>query len=419
MRRLKSIFSLGRRVRPVRPLSGAKSPSCQASQPRLLVDVSVIVRHDAQTGIQRVVRAVWTNLLERSQTAFDVVPVYANRTHGYRYASRDFLTRPADERVTGTPVRARPGDRFLGLDLSAHLLPSHVRQIRRWRTKGMTTHLVVYDLLPLQRPDWFNERTVRNFRRWIEVVRSESDQALCISDQVARELRELFAKEDTSPEIGRLRLAGDIEASFPSRGIDAHLLETLEHIRRGPAVLMVGTIEPRKAYDVALAAFDHIWKNANKEAPSLVIVGKPGWRTDALQELFRNHPERGRHLFWLPNVSDEGLARLYEACSAVFLASHAEGFGLPAIEAAMHGRHALVRDLPVFREQRLGNLSYFVDDRPERLAEDLVDLVQRATNEPAIPVLPSWDDCVTDMLQQIGLGEQLPPTPVAERSRAA
>jgi len=52
--------------------------SFEAQRPRLLVDVSAVMKSDAQTGIQRVVRAVWSELNRRKDCAFEVVPVYAS-----------------------------------------------------------------------------------------------------------------------------------------------------------------------------------------------------------------------------------------------------------------------------------------------------------------------------------------------------
>ena len=111
---------------------------------------TAIMRHDAQTGIQRVVRAVWSELRQRDGRGFDLTPVYASTAHGYCYAPTDFLER----RHSGDwqePVRVAAGDKFLGLDLSAHLLPKYRRQLKAWRAHGATIHMVVYDLLPLER----------------------------------------------------------------------------------------------------------------------------------------------------------------------------------------------------------------------------------------------------------------------------
>src|SRR6476620_1943966 len=94
------------------------------SMPRLLVDVSAIIRHDAQTGIQRVVRSVWSELSKRDDVNFRAQPVYATSRRGYCYAPVDFLdSRPLS--FDGAPAGLGAGDRFLGLDLSAHLLPKY------------------------------------------------------------------------------------------------------------------------------------------------------------------------------------------------------------------------------------------------------------------------------------------------------
>jgi glycosyltransferase involved in cell wall biosynthesis len=167
---------------------------------------------------------------------------------------------------------------------------------------------------------------------------------------------------------------------------------------------MVGTIEPRKGYETALAAFESLWRDRRGEALDLVIVGKPGWKTTALQEKLRTHPERGARLHWLTDVSDEGLCRLYDSCAGVLVASEAEGFGLPLIEAAAFRRHVLARDLPVFREQRLPNVTFFNDESPAALGQRLLELAALGKARPApISELPSWSSCVDGLLREIGI----------------
>lgn len=116
------------------------------------------------------------------------------------------------------------------------------------------------------------------------------------------------------------------------------------------------------------------------------------------------HPEHGRRLHWLENVSDQALTEFYEACLGVFIASYNEGFGLPVVEAATHGRWALVRDVPVFREQRLPSLRYFSDDSPEALSRELLALVRTAeATPPPATALPKWSRCVRSLVEEIGL----------------
>lgn len=381
--------------------------------PRILVDVSGIILHDARTGIQRVVRAVWTELARRSGRVFEVVPVYASSIHGFCYAPVDFLER-RHESFRPAPVRAGPSDIFLGLDLSAHLLPKYRQQLRCWRAHGASIHLIVYDLLPIRRPEWFTRSAVRNFRKWLKFLADDADQAICISDHVASDLGRAFNEIGRSrgPRIGRLRMGADISASVPSSGVCGEVLRVLDRMRFRPTILMVGTVEPRKGYEAALTAFDWLWAGRH-DAPDLIVVGKSGWKTDELQMSFRSHPEFGRRFHWLEHISDESLCHLYEGCRGVLMASRGEGWGLPLVEAAMHRRYVLARDLPVFREHGLPNVIYFADDGAAGLGNSLLDLANVGRNPAPAADLPTWSACVEDLLATVGISDldeyQAPP----------
>lgn len=384
--------------------SGFAQPT-YGQQPRLLLDISTIIQDDARTGIQRVVRAVWSELVRRSGRGFVVVPVFATYSAGYRYAPLDFLNRRPRE-LDSAAVSAGPGDRFLGLDLTTHLLPKYRRQIRAWRANGATVHLLVYDLLPLVRPDWFSRSTAQHFRNWFDVLAKDVDQAICISAKVERDLRQQLERVVgvRQPFVHRVQLGGDLNASVPSIGINEQVSRLLERMRFRPAILMVGTIEPRKGYDVALAAFEYLWKTVPAEAPDLIIVGRAGWKTMALQQRIRLHQEHSRRLHWLEGVSDEGLSLFYQTCRGLLMASHDEGFGLPLAEAAAHGRPVLARNLSVFREQGLPNTQFFDDDRPAALALQIMGLLATNRHKSApTQQLPSWSDCADGLLMHLCL----------------
>lgn len=371
-------------------------------RPRMLVDVSVIIRHDAATGIQRVVRSVWSKLASMAFLPFDVMPVYATATHGYCFAPIDFLSRRTSPEHL--PVGAACGDHFLGLDLVAHHLPKYVEQISAWRANGASLHFVVYDLLPLSRPDWFEAATCHHFARWFETIKDHADQVLCISETVAQDvrLRTFYSSAHDRLKVSRLQLGGNIMDSVPSTGCSAGMQALLDRLRSRPTILMIGTIEPRKGYDRALDAFERLWAEDRKSAPNLVIVGKRGWKTAGLQQRLQEHPELGRRLYWRENASDEELTRLYDSSVAVMMTSFDEGFGLPAVEAATHGRWVLTRDLPVFREQRLPNLRYFSDDSPDALGREVLALIRTAQAfSPPASKLPTWSDCVDGLLSVI------------------
>ncbi|MDR3065170.1 MAG: glycosyltransferase family 4 protein [Comamonas sp.] len=391
---------------------------------QLLVDVSVIHQSDARTGIQRVVRALLLQLLMAPPAGYRVCPVFATRQHGYRYAAPGFLDAPAPiPNAAAQPLQVQSGDLFLGLDLAAHLLPRHQAQVLCWKRRGVKVHVLVYDLLPLQHPEWFNPRTTRNFKRWIKWLAVHADSAICISETVKMQLHTwlntYFGMPPTALPASTIVLGADIDASAPSGGLPADAPWVLARLRSTPAVLMVGTLEPRKGHDQALAAFEQLWQQGN--GALLVIVGRPGWKTQALQEKLRRHPQAGQRLFWLEDVSDEYLAQLYAACGGVLVASRAEGFGLPLIEAALHGKPVLARDLPVFREMAVPGLSCFDSETPQGLAGALADwLGQPASQAPAPatgttgPRFPTWQLSAAQLLQALNLEH-----PVHKQNNAA
>ncbi|MFD2429123.1 hypothetical protein ACFSUK_15210 [Sphingobium scionense] len=126
------------------------------------MDLSTIAQNDARTGIQRVVRALWWLLHDTPLEGYSVVPVVATAKRGYCVApiSDGEVRMPAPDAPL---VEIGAGDIFLGLDLAAHRLWRHRRQMARWKRRGATVAITVYDLLPLREPDWFPSSTARNF----------------------------------------------------------------------------------------------------------------------------------------------------------------------------------------------------------------------------------------------------------------
>lgn len=363
------------------------------------------------------VRSLLLQLLQAPPAGYRVCPIFATRQHGYRYAAPNFLDQPAQApEATGRPVEVQSGDLFLGLDLAAHLLPRHQTQVLRWKRSGVKVHVVVYDLLPLQHPEWFNPKTTRNFKRWIKCVAIYADSAVCISNTVKADLSAWLFRQFSLPggtvRLTTIALGADIDASAPTKGLTAKAELVLARLRAVPGVLMVGTLEPRKGYDQVLAAFELLKQLSSSEAV-LVIVGRPGWKTENLQYQIRCHPQLNRQIFWLDDASDELLQELYAACQGVLVASRGEGFGLPLVEAALHGKPILAHDLPVFRELCVPKISYFHDLTPEALAQALSEWLDHIASgissvpiggtDTTVPQLHMWETAASDLLRNLDL----------------
>ena len=332
------------------------------SQRQLLVDISILVRVDARTGIQRVVKSILHEWLTHPPQGVRVETVYAADDGSYRYARRftfAFLGGPHPG-VEDPVVEARIGDEFIALDLNPHFQPQHLVFHQRMQRLGVPVRFVVYDLLPIQLPHRFPDEVAAAHHAWLKVV-AASDGAVCISRSVADELfdwLQFFGRRSELPfELHWFHLGADLAASQPTRGLSKKAENSVAAIARGNALLVVGTIEPRKRHDQVLGALELLWRQGSELA--LVFVGKPGWDTEELVHRLRTHPQLERKLFWFDNASDELLEKIYGACKGLIAASEGEGFGLNLIEAARVGLPILARDIPVFREVAGLQATYF------------------------------------------------------------
>lgn len=384
----------------------------RAGSKKLFVDISELARHDAATGVQRVTRSILFQLIKHPPEHYTVEPVYATTTElGYRHANRfmaKFMGAVGGEQfsLTDEMIESVPGDIFLGLDLQHQVTRYQSPYLSALRARGLAVYFVVYDLLPIQFPHFWPSSLGSAHADWLHTL-ARFDGAICISQAVANELVEWRKANVLTPpmrpyHIGWFHLGADIDNSMPSIGLPDDGLAVLAKLALRPTFLSVGTIEPRKAHHVTLSAFDELW--AQGQDVNLVLVGKQGWLVDDLVVALQNHPERGVRLFWLTGVSDEYLAKVYDAATCLVTASVGEGFGLPLIEAAQHNKPVIARDLPVFKEVAGDCAVYFSGDHLALAQVISTWLVQhRAGLTPDVSSMPwlTWAQSAEQLKQVV------------------
>jgi glycosyltransferase involved in cell wall biosynthesis len=221
-------------------------------------------------------------------------------------------------------------------------------------------------------PERFPPGSAEGFSQWLDVV-MESDGAICISKSVADQTQEWFKKRGRARPrhfgIDWFHLGADTSHHAALGGLPSDSDKVLSTLKQRKTFLIVSTIEPRKAHAQVLEAFETLWSDGVDV--NLVIVGKQGWMVDDLCEKLRNHVELNQRLFWLEEISDEYLEKVYAASTCLIAASYGEGFGLPLIESAQHGLPILARDIPVFREVVGDHAAYFKAGTSEELAASI------------------------------------------------
>ncbi|WP_312030593.1 glycosyltransferase family 1 protein [Methylosinus sp. H3A] len=366
---------------------------------RLLVDVTATARHDAGTGIQRVVKKI-TQALYRDDAL--PIPAVAVRCEGGRLFTCEAFVAALGGEPAGPDreIEIAPGDRFFMLSDSWNAFEEFQPIFARIRAGGGEIVTCVFDLIPVLYPHACHEVTPPRYEAWLRRALVESDAFLAISRTVAEQLAEFVAKAGAPHRpglaIGWFHCGSDITEAAPA----APRPEIAAAAAGGAMFLSVGTLEPRKGHRVALRAFDALWR-AGRDA-RLVFVGRRGWFEEAIVAEIRGHAEFGRRLFWFDDVGDAELAFLYDESAAALVPSYAEGFGLPISEAARRGRPVICSDIPVFREVGGAGAVYFRVNDPQALAERIADFLDgRVSADPSQVSRASWAEAAHRVAQVI------------------
>jgi len=205
---------------------------------------------------------------------------------------------------------------------------------------------VIHDLIPLAdptRPRW--ER--RSFRHKLEATLEAMTDVVYVSEATKEHVRTAF------PDVVRGKREAILHPSVPD-GIAAGL--------RVPTAT--------SDYFVAILS-DEVRKNLDGLARSLahwppgIRLKVIGYFTPDRQALYTAMDPRVEFLGYVPDsVKQETLA----GSIGLIMPSFLEGFGIPLIESAMHGKPVFCSDIPAFREVMGGNAFYFDPHTPDSVA---------------------------------------------------
>jgi alpha-1,3-rhamnosyl/mannosyltransferase len=183
----------------------------------------------------------------------------------------------------------------------------------------------VFDCIWLEREGWLEEGSAQRMER---VVRSQVERARLVLVPTA------FVAEDV---IARLGVARE-RVLVTELGCD-HALNTLPQGALSPRstpgyLLSVSRIDARKNHVRMLAAFEQLV--AEGFTQRWIVAGPRGFGFEAFAAAFERSSARAR-IDWREFVDEAELARLYAGADAFLFASLSEGFGLPPLEAMLHG----------------------------------------------------------------------------------
>jgi glycosyltransferase involved in cell wall biosynthesis len=264
---------------------------------------------------------------------------------------------------------------------------------------GRAQVATVHDLAFAAMPDTVSPATLEGLERHLPRTLYHADLLIAVSDATAGDLVDRL---DVSPRSTRTIHEGvdpgfaDGTAAEPPPGIS------------GTYLLFVSTLEPRKNVVGVFRAFRLLVEWGYQG--DLVLVGRWGWRTDAIRHELETSPVRER-ICPLDYVDRPQLAALYRGADALLFPSWLEGFGLPLVESMACGTPVVTSGTTAMPEIA-GPAAVYVDpESPHSIASATAALLRDPQHRDRLVALGrdrarkfSWDraaDATAQVLREM------------------
>ena len=227
---------------------------------------------------------------------------------------------------------------------------------------GIPTLLTVHDLSFVHYPDTFPSSLVEYLNRVVPWSVKRATHVLADSAATRDDLQRVW---NVPAEKITVLTSGVSNRFQPVANLESQRSVRQKYgLGEQPYFLSVGTVQPRKNYQMLVRAFKQV---AVRLPHQLIIAGGKGWLADGLlQEIERQGLNERVQLIGF--VDDDDLPALYSASTALVFPSLYEGFGLPLLEAMACGTPVLSSDascLPEIINAPEGDAGILIDPTDE------------------------------------------------------
>jgi glycosyltransferase involved in cell wall biosynthesis len=226
-----------------------------------------------------------------------------------------------------------------------------------------------------------------------------------------------FSRSELSRCLGipaeEILLAPNGTDHFKSIVPDAAIVERLK-LQAGKYFVTLGLSTANKNIPLAIEAY----RLLDRAETKLVVVGEGNSRVYGSQ-----HLESSGGVIFTGRLTDQEVTGLLRSATALLFPSRYEGFGIPSLEAMLHGCPVIASTAGAIRETCGDAALHFHPDD----AMTLRDLMRRVLDEPEVaaamrakgqarPEMYQWDATATALIRGLEeLGRGRAKTPIARR----
>jgi GT2 family glycosyltransferase/glycosyltransferase involved in cell wall biosynthesis len=259
--------------------------------------------------------------------------------------------------ITALTAQIRPNDMLLTLGSSwSH--PDYATLANNgFLVHGARLAVLVHDLIPLRRPEWFAPELVHVFRDWFATVIPLCSTIFTVSQATATDVLRCAAERNLAVPAPRMIRIG---SGFGQRQRAA--ARSADHLPKpGSYVLTVSTLEVRKNHALLLRVWRQMLDDLPREqVPTLVLAGRIGWLVGDLIHQLHNSDDLDGTVVLIEMASDAEIEQLYRGCLFTIFPSLYEGWGLPVTESLAFGKPCLAANNSSLPEAG-GNLARYFD----------------------------------------------------------
>ncbi|MFC0239695.1 glycosyltransferase [Rhodopseudomonas telluris] len=333
---------------------------------------------EANSGVQRVVRGLASALRRRPM---DVVLVGWSAEDGAlielesgRQAHLAKHHGPAfqEPAAANVPLHLAPhaadlGESWLIIPEVTHLTyqarPATLEILLYARRFRMRTAAIVYDLIPLKRPEFAEiKQTHSEYLQHLFFA----DVLIPISDSAGRDL-DHFYRHTATELVGRAPLIRPLKLPYELASIERSAFPEREG---SDLILSVGTVEPRKNQVALIRAFGKVQERRPELALRLKIVGNVHPIVRAEVDALSAEVSGVELLNYVP---EPDLHALYQEALFTVFPSVEEGYGLPIAESLWLGVPCLCANFGSMQEVAEGGGALVIDTNDEAALTDALE----------------------------------------------
>jgi glycosyltransferase involved in cell wall biosynthesis len=263
----------------------------------------------------------------------------------------------------------------LGLDLPRQLVRDRPDLLHVQYTAPLTCPVPVvvsvHDVSFLEHPEYFPWLRTVQLRITVERTVRSAARVITPSEFSRRSIIKAYGLDDRKVEAVPIAVSS---AFHPvSRELAISKVQSRFRIR-GPFILTVGDLQPRKNQIGLIHAFEELIKSHPNLPHQLAIVGQKTWYADHVMKAAKASSIADR-IHFTEFVTDQELLQIYNACELFVFPSFYEGFGLPILEAMACGRAVACSNSSAMPEVANAAAILFDPDSTEQMTRAMRDIV--------------------------------------------